>query len=174
MCRSLHLMNKTAMSEPKHPKSRAGRNVVYLAYAALAVYLSAAIFGSILVSLYGKPPDGDGAAIASTRQQRTWCVTALSGLRDELEHQLTVELTLPLQGGEPMRRFDAWAQAWRDSLTDTNERCTSDVDPALERTSEHLRQMYERYAQGLTNIVVGREELSRSFESEIEAARRRR
>ncbi len=154
-------------------KSLVGRIVVHTVWWSIALYACVALFASVGVSLYGRPPE-HGSTPESLKQQRRWCLTTLTGLRDELDAQMTLELTRPDKSQEPLARFHHWESEWRAILDDATARCTADVDPELDAAYQRLRALHQAYGDGLTQITRGRITVSRAFDESVEELKRRR
>jgi hypothetical protein len=161
------------MTASKRPKSRGGRWFVYASFGVLVGYLLISLFGSILVSLYGNPPAHGASEDAFLRRQRSWCLTTLTGLRDDLDAQLRLELNHPDPKREPLARFHSWDEQWHSTLDDANGRC-HDVDPEFGRAYEQLAALHSTYVTGLTQIADGRLSLSRAFDETVDSIKRKR
>jgi hypothetical protein len=153
------------MSE-RTERSLFGRVVVFGLFWAALVYVCVAIFGSILVSLYGRPPVHGRSDVVWRAKQRTWCLTHLGGLRDDLEAQVTRELSLP-PASPPAGRWEAWRGAWELELQEATASCTRGDDPAMSDAYEQLRALYQSYCRGVAEIVYSRNELLQALDRSL-------
>ncbi len=151
------------------PKNRAGRAVVILLFAAIAGYFGVALFGSILNQLYGAPPVHEGRL---SRADRTWCLRALVGLRDEIEGQAALELQHPRREGDAFARWRTWEPVWRAKLASAQGRCTGS-DQALDQAYTSLGELHAGYAQAIERLIHARSEVADKLKTSLKALRGR-
>ncbi|MBI3179058.1 MAG: hypothetical protein HYZ27_05315 [Deltaproteobacteria bacterium] len=148
-------------------KSTLGRIVVIAVYALIAGYFSVAILGSIVNQLYGKPPAHEGKL---TQADRTWCLRALVGLRDEIEGQAALELQHPRREGDAFARWRLWEQAWIGKLSAARARCTGS-DATLDQAYASLSELHASYAQAIERMIHARSEVADKLKVSLEALR---
>ena len=77
-----------SVSEAAKPRrrSKTGRLIVGMLYAAFMVYGFVAVLGSLVRQLYGGPPPSPEDTMS--RREHAWCVSQMAGLRDDLEEHV--------------------------------------------------------------------------------------
>lgn len=108
--------------DPRFRPFRIALWVVYLTVVALAVGLTVR---SVVKSLRGPPRP---SVTLPTRAAVRVCLTELEGLnREQHEHAWKLGSDLA-EGGDPMRRWQAWSREWEQRLDDLSSRCRLDAD----------------------------------------------
>jgi len=137
-----------AAAAKKPPKSRAGRLVVYTAYAVVATWSIGATITSVLVDLYGPAP-APGQVTLSSGDQR-WCVRSFNALWAALDTRLG-QVTHGVQG----ESGDAWQQfseQWTPRLDDARSRCGGGDDPNMQEALTSLERLHAGYSRGMGDI----------------------
>lgn len=150
-------MSSESRAAPSPRFRRLGRTLVYVAFACATLYVPAAIFKSVLASLYGGAPVSGAASAAA---QRDWCARSLVGLRDELEGQVTSLLQYPRLPGSPLERWRMWEESWTERMHEASRRCAGEVDGGLAQAYGQLERLHEAYATGVFTILKARAELA--------------
>ncbi len=133
-----------------------GRVVVLGFFWGLTAYAAVAVVASVVLSLFGHPPMHSGDALGRARE-RAWCLRTLAGLRDELESEVTSELTYrELQSAHG--RFGAFEERWQGDFEQAASRCDASVEPEMADAYARLRDLNHGYAEALGKLVRTREE----------------
>ena len=103
-------------------------------------------------------------------EQRSWCLNKLTGLKDELDAELTHELarTSTPKARTTRERWERWSANWESELNDASARCSTGIDPDMAAGYQKLRELYDGYCAGLLRIVRSRTELMAELNSRID------
>ena len=138
-----------AAKPPISRQRRIGRLIVLGVFFVGAGYLVVSVVTSVVLSLYGKPPSAHAGALSE--DDRSYCVRALVGLRDELEEQMTLVAQPPKPGVDAKARWERWDASFRGRFDDASMRCVRD-DAGMEHAYEALIAMHDGYAGAASRI----------------------
>ncbi len=141
---------------PDRQRSFWGRVVVLGLFWGLTAYAAVAVVASVVLSLFGHPPIHSGDALGRARE-RGWCLRTLAGLRDELESEVTNELTYRVLQ-DRHGRFGAFEERWQAELEQAASRCDASIEPEMADAYARLRALNQGYSEALTKLVRTREE----------------
>ena len=136
-------------------RSRWGRIIVLSVFWGTTAYLSVALLGSVAVSLYARPPPQGTLDAAQLGEQCLWRLNKLTGLKDELDAELTHELarTSTPKARTTRERWERWSTSWESELNDASARCSTGIDSHMAAGYQKLRELYDGYCAGLLRIV---------------------
>jgi hypothetical protein len=152
--------------------------VVYLTVVAVAIGLTVR---SVATNLRGPPRP---SATLPTRAAVRVCLTELEALnREQHEHAWKLGSALD-EGGDPVRRWQAWSRDWEQRLDDLSSRCRLDVDDhafpgrgelagardAVQRVHRAYTLQVNRFAQEQAGLAREAAEALRAAQSTIERA----
>jgi hypothetical protein len=124
----------------------------------IAVYVAVAIIGSVVTTLYGRPPALAGGDPTGRARQQEWCLRSLVGLHDQLKSEVT--RTLMRNDERPMAvRFEIFDENWQQDFETAASRCGAELDPAVADAYTNLRALHQGYALGIAQLAHTRDDL---------------
>lgn len=156
-------------TENPQPKERSfwGRLVVLGSFWGVAAWAGLAVIGSLVVTLYGRPPAVSSSDELAHTRQRAWCVRTLVGLRDELEGEVNHELTHPAQAGPPLARFQQWSEDWQNRFEEAAALCHAGFEPAMADAYAKLRGLHQGHLDALTLMARTRTDIGRPLNETV-------
>jgi hypothetical protein len=131
-------------------------------------YAVGSLVVSVVTTLYGRPP-APYADAASQAKRREWCLRTLAGLRDELESEVSLELTRAATPTAPLGRFEAFDERWTAELEDAAFRCDSSIAPAMADAYATLRTLHQGYAEAVVRVVQTRTETGKALAEQVKS-----
>jgi len=159
------------MAEEQRAKASAlWRFVAWSAFWAVGIYFCVAVAGSVIVSLYGRPPAHDMAESVWRARQRIWCINQLTGLRDELDAEVTHELSyLRPQAPATESRWSSWRSDFENSYEEAATPCATELERAMADAYRDLWALYHASSQGVATVTHSRGVLLPALSRRIDA-----
>lgn len=132
----------------------------------VAAFAAVAIIGSVITSLYGRPPVFTNNDLAARAHQRAWCLRTLAGLQDELESEVTRVFARPAK--TPMENhFSTFDERWRAGFENAASHCGTELQPSIADAYTKLRVLHEGYTEAVTQLIRTRSGISQELASQI-------
>lgn len=144
------------MTSDRPAQSRLGRRIVLIAYCLIFGPIGLTIAGSIIADLYGKPPPASSAN-TQAREQR-WCARTIVGLKEDMEHELTLALEPTLRRDEQAQRWNNWHTNAGEQLHVVFDKCSRLGEGTFNQDLQALRELHQNYGEVITRLHQARRE----------------
>ncbi|MBN1960170.1 MAG: hypothetical protein JW841_04430 [Deltaproteobacteria bacterium] len=148
------------MIKIKNQKERSfwGRVFILGPFWSLCIYTFVVIFGSMLTTLYGRPPAFDTLDEIARVQAHNWCLRQLVNLRDQLESEVTHTLSRA-HAFFVKERLNSFEQKWNQDFEIAAAKCGSEINPEIADAFINLRMMKQDYSEGIAKLIHARKDV---------------